>query len=347
MNQWFKDSEVFFENIENNFIVGANIQKGVEEFKVIPNSIVIFGIDEINSDATRREFYKTSFPFEKVSIFDLGNIRNKNPEFINQAISQFKNDKINLVILGSDSNICENIVKNSPENVSDVAFVEKSGNLFFQDSLQQYFITSPNILKAGLISYQTHLLNPKILEIKKFNNSIRLGKLRNDFKELEPVLRNVDFLVFNLDSIRYSEVPGVPNTSPSGLTSEEASQIMKYLGLNNQQNYINFVGFDTKYDFHKQGAMLISQLIWYYIEGVDQQIFENIDDPNSIVTFVVELQDYNLSLQFIQSKKTGRWWVQIPEYENEPSYFVACSQEDFDKAKKNELSHRIFNELGF
>ncbi|HHH53355.1 MAG TPA: hypothetical protein ENK91_06830, partial [Bacteroidetes bacterium] len=158
MNQWFKDSEVFFENIENNFIVGANIQKGVEEFKVIPNSIVIFGIDEINSDATRREFYKTSFPFEKVSIFDLGNIRNKNPEFINQAISQFKNDKINLVILGSDSNICENIVKNSPENVSDVAFVEKSGNLFFQDSLQQYFITSPNILKAGLISYQTHLL---------------------------------------------------------------------------------------------------------------------------------------------------------------------------------------------
>ena len=305
------------------------------------------GIDEVNSDATRREFYKTSFPFVKITIFDLGNIRNKNSEFINQAISQLITEKVNLVILGAENDLSETIIKNSQEHISNVAFVEKSGNLFFKDILQQYFTTSHNIIKAGLIGYQSHLLNPKILDLKKFNTSIRLGKLRNDFKELEPVLRNVDFIAFNLDSIRYSEVPGIPNTSPSGLTSEEACQIMRYTGLNNQQNIIDFVGFDTKYDFHKQGAMLISQLIWYYIEGVDQQIYENIDDPNSITTFVVDLQDYNLSLTFIQSNKSGRWWVQIPEYGDEPSYFIACSQEDFDKAKNNELSQRIFNELGF
>jgi formiminoglutamase len=91
--------------------------------------------------------------------------------------------------------------------------------------------------------------------------------------------------------------------------------------------------------------MIISQMIWYYLEGLDQRIIEDVNNTSYIQTFMVELSDYNLSLKFLQSKKTGRWWVEIPLNEDKESYFMPCSEEDFDKARNNDLSYRIFNEL--
>ena len=348
MNTWFKDSEMFFQTFENKHSLGYQIQKGADSFIPTENNIVIFGLDEVISDSIRKELFKTSFPFSNIALYDLGNIRNSNPEFIIQALNQFESEKSNILILGSNIESFELQLKALTQKISNIAFLEKSGDLFFSTTIQDYILNSTNISKAGLIGYQTHLLNPEKLKHKKFNNSIRLGKFRNNYKDVEPVLRNVDTLLFNMDSIRYSEVPGIKNTTPSGLTSEEACQIMKYTGLNNELNILNFIGFEPKYDFHNQGAMLISQLIWYYIEGVDQQIMENISDKQSMISIVVDLNDYNMSLNFIQSKKTGRWWVEIPNPEEKnTSYFIACSEEDYNKATRNELSNRIFNELSF
>ncbi len=347
MNNWFKDSDIFFEEFENKFSLGYQIQKGAESYVSIENSIVLIGLDQIISDSIRKELYKTSFPFQNIALTDLGNIRNTSPEFIIQALKQFDSENSNLLILGSNIDTFELQLKTMEQKISNIAFVEKSGDIFFNKNIQEQILNSPNISKAGLIAYQTHLLNPEKLNNKKFNNSIRLGKYRNNYQDIEPVLRNIDTLLFNMDSIRYSEVPGIKNTTPSGLTSEEACQIMKYTGLNNKYNIMNFIGYEPKYDFHSQGAMMISQLIWYYIEGVDQQVMENISDRNSMISIVVDLSDYNLSLSFIQSKKTGRWWVEIPNPEDNTSYHIACSEDDYNKATRNELSNRIFNELSF
>jgi len=345
MNNWFKDSEIFFEAFENKFSLGYQIQKGADSYVHTENGIVILGLNEIISDSIRKELYKTSFPFQNIALTDLGNIKNTNPEFIIQALKQFESEKTNILILGSDTETFELQLKTIVQRISNIAFVEKSGELFFNKNIHDQLLNSQNIIKAGLIAYQTHLLNPEKLSNKKFSNSIRLGKYRNGYKDIEPLLRNIDTLLFNMDSIRYSEVPGIKNTSPSGLTSEEACQIMKYTGLNTEFNILNFIGYEPKYDFHSQGAMMISQLIWYYIEGIDHQVQENIADKNSMISIVVDLNDYNLSLNFLQSKKTGRWWVEIPDPENSTSYHIACSEDDYDKATKNELSGRIFNEL--
>ena len=347
MNNWFKDSELFYETFENKYSLGYQIQKGADNYVHTENNIIILGLDPIISDSVRKELYKTSFPFQNIALTDLGNIRNINPEFIIQALKQLESENSNILILGSNVESFELQLRSMEQKISNIAFVEKSGSLFFSEKIQEQVVNSPNISKAGLIAYQTHLLNPEKLNNKKFNNSIRLGKYRNNYKDIEPILRNIDTLMFNMDSIRYSEVPGIKNTTPSGLTSEEACQIMKYTGLNNKYNILDFIGYEPKYDFHSQGAMMLSQLIWYYIEGVDQQVMENISDKNSMISIVVDLSDYNLSLNFIQSKKTGRWWVEIPDPENNTSYHISCSEDDYEKATRNELSNRIFNELSF
>ncbi len=347
MNNRFKDSEVFYESFENEFSLGTQIQKGADNYLVTEKNILILGVESIAADSIRRELYKTSFPFQNISLTDLGNIRNTSPEFIVQTLSHIKSENSNLIILGSNENIVELLIKSLVQKISNIAFIEKSGSIFFKEAIFEHLIKSSNIIKSGLIAYQSHLVHAAKMNNKKFSNSIRLGKYRNDYKEIEPVLRNIDTLVFNMDSIRYSEIPGIPNTSPSGLTSEDACQIMKYTGLNTELNLLNFIGYEPKYDFHSQGAMMISQLIWYYIEGVEQQVQESLENPKFIVPIVVELNDYDISLHFIQSKKTGRWWVQIPSIENNPAYFIPCSEEDYNKATRNELSGRIFNELSF
>ena len=38
---------------------------------------------------------------------------------------------------------------------------------------------------------------------------------------------------------------------------------------------------------------------------------------------------------FLQSKKTGRWWMQLPE-----GNFIACSHQDYLTASQNEIPER-------
>ena len=345
MKNWFKDSEVFFENYGDKSLIGNQIHKSPENIMTTGNSAVLIGIDSTIADSIRRELYKTSFAFNNIYLADLGNVRNNSPEFILPILQEFLMQNINIIILGSNKQQFDSQLKAFENNFLNIGFIEKAGDIIFDKDTQSLIKNSNSIHKAKLLGYQTHLLNNEKLTDALYSHSMRLGQYRNNYREIEPVLRDVDLLMFNMDSIRYSEVPGIKNTSPSGLTSEEACQILKYLGLNTKINIIDIIGYDQKFDFHNQGAMMVSQLIWYYLDGIDQQISDDIFDTSSMSNYVVELNDYDFSLNFFQSKKTGRWWIEVPNSNDKPSYYLPCSQEDYNKATKNEISNRIFNEL--
>ena len=346
MENWFKEPEIFFEEFSDKFTLGYQIHKGPQDILPATNTCVLIGIDERISNSIRKELYKTSFPFDNIYLADLGNLRNTNPEFSIAVLNDLLSKEVNVIVLGMDDSHITTQLRSLQKFIHNVAFIEKAGEFFLSDNIQKLLTSEDNIDRAKLIGYQTHLLNPEKLNHKKFNQSLRLGKFRNNYKEAEPILRDVEWSFFNMDSIRYSEVPGIKNTSPSGLTSEESCQIMKYLGLNSENNLINIYGYDPKFDFHGQGAMMVSQLIWYYLEGLDQMIIDNIEDKSFISTYVVELADYDTSLIFYRSKKTGRWWVEIPAIGDSSSFLLPCSLQDYEKATKNELSYRIFSELG-
>lgn len=346
MEKWLKDSDVFFEDFEDKFSLGYQIHKRPEAIIPAAKSCVIIGIDSMISDSIRRELYKTSYPFDNIYLADLGNLVNHDPKYFIALLKGMLSKNINVILLGLETSHIAVQLKSLQDYTGNIAFIEKAGDIFFSPEIQDIFFNRDHILKAKLIGYQTHLLNPDKLKHKMFNQSLRLGKFRNNYREAEPVLRNVEWALFNMDSIRYSEVPGIKNTSPSGLTSEESCQIMKYLGINNKTNIVNIYGYNPKYDFHGQGAMMVSQLIWYYLEGLEQQIFDNVEDKKSINTYIVDLEDYNISLDFHQSRKTGRWWVKIPVPGTGNHYVLPCSEDDYDKATKGELSYRLFSELG-
>ncbi len=345
MRVHFEESKIFSLEFFDEFSFGKEINKTSDDFVISQNSVFILGFETIVADAIRSELYKTSYSFQNLNITDIGNLKNTNIESLQEVILKFRNQKCNLIILGLNSDKILDLLKFWNDSFSNVAFIEKKGDIFFNHDIRNYLDNSININKSKLLCYQTHLLHNKHLEGLKVNQSMRLGEFRNDFRAIEPLLRDADFTFFNLDSIRYSEIPGIKNTTPSGLTSEEACQIMKYVGLNSKYNKIGFIGYDSKFDFHNQGAMLISQMIWYYLEGLDQKVNEDIENSGSVQYFMVEMSDYNLTLKFIQSKKTGRWWVEIPSEHENQNYILPCSEEDFLKASNNELTYRVFSEL--
>jgi hypothetical protein len=75
-------------------------------------------------------------------------------------------------------------------------------------------------------------------------------------------------------------------------------------------------------------------MIWYFIDGKHRSLIEaplsQIDSFNEYHTAFNEVDTV-----FLQSKKTGRWWMKLP---NEK--FIACSEDDYHLATKNEIPER-------
>ena len=81
-------------------------------------------------------------------------------------------------------------------------------------------------------------------------------------------------------------------------------------------------------------ALQIAQMVWYFIDGKSRSYHE---------TEMSERQNFNeyhtafaeVDTIFIQSKKTGRWWMQLPNKK-----LIACSYNDYLFASKNEIPER-------
>jgi hypothetical protein len=92
--------------------------------------------------------------------------------------------------------------------------------------------------------------------------------------------------------------------------------------------------------------MLISQMLWYFIEGFNCRVqddnFESTKDFNKY-TVLVEGQE----LVFFKSLKTGRWWIQTPflsfsNTKNKKYSLLACMHEDYEQAIKGNIPERWY-----
>ena len=62
-------------------------------------------------------------------------------------------------------------------------------------------------------------------------DSHRLGIIRSNSSEMEPVLRNTNLFAMDMSAVRYADAPGCANASPNGLNGEDACQLAYYAGL--------------------------------------------------------------------------------------------------------------------
>ena len=92
--------------------------------------------------------------------------------------------------------------------------------------------------------------------------------------------------------------------------------------------------------------MLIAQIVWYFIEGVNCRIKDDdFGDENSHQKFNVLIDDEELV--FYKSIKTGRWWIEIPflpDVNNKLKNhtLLPCMHEDYVEASQGKLPERWY-----
>ncbi|MFM8254965.1 MAG: arginase, partial [Bacteroidota bacterium] len=121
---------------------------------------------------------------------------------------------------------------------------------------------------------------------------------------------------------------------PNGFNGEESCQLMRYAGLSPNLTSVGIYGFIPEHDRDELTAKQIGHMLWYFIDGRSRGRREaHIDEKDAFNEYHTAFAEVETT--FLQSKKTGRWWMQLPDKK-----FIACSYKDYLLASSNEIPER-------
>ena len=320
------------------------------------------GMDEI-----REKLYKLKLHQSPVSVVDFGNLRPGNTiddtyAAISVIVSELIPLKIIPVIIGGSHDLTYGHYSayKRLEQIINIVSIDSKFDLGQPDDelnsetfLGKIILEQPNYLfNFSNIGYQTYFVGTEGVELMKklFFDTFRLGQVRGDIQETEPIVRNADMLTVDISSIRQSDAPGHVNASPNGFYGEEICQIMLYSGVSDKVSGIGFYEYNPTYDRNGQTAHLIAQMLWFFIEGVsNRKIDTPSSNPSSYITYRVAVKNVVQELIFIKSTKTDRWWLKLPMEAGKNRYIshhlVPCSYRDYQQACNDEMPDRLWNAL--
>jgi formiminoglutamase len=147
---------------------------------------------------------------------------------------------------------------------------------------------------------------------------------------------------FDMGAIRAADACGNINAGPNGFYGEDACRIVRYAGMNDKLTSIGFYEFNPAYDRNGQTAMLLAQMIWYFLDGFYSRKQDFPLTPKSqYMIYRTSLKDGSGEMNFVKSKKSDRWWMQVPYptgiSKNERFHLVPCRYEDYNTAVNGEM----------
>ena len=200
----------------------------------------------------------------------------------------------------------------------------------------------------GYQSYFVSSIANDMLQAMNFD-TIRLGELKANFNEAEPIMRNTDFLSFDISAIQHAYAGANVYSSPNGLNGEDVCKIMRYAGVSDKITAVGLFEYNQDLDVNNQTAYLLSEMLWYFVDGY--KIRKNELNPNmkDCTKYTVAFEDGKNEITFYKSQSSGRWWIGVPfrkegvkELQN---YYVACSYRDYEIANQGEIPDRWLKTL--
>ncbi len=211
--------------------------------------------------------------------------------------------------------------------------------------LSKIFLHQPNYLfNFSNIGYQTYFINQDSLKVmdKLYFDVHRLGEFLQDIALTEPIIRNANMLSFDMGAIRSSDCKANANTSPNGFYGEDACKITRYAGMNDKLTSIGFYEFNPAFDSNAQTALLLAQMVWYFIDGFYNRKKDFPLTPKSqYLIYRASLKDGLGEMTFVKSKRSDRWWMKVPypnaTSKNERYHLVPCRYEDYSTAVNGDM----------
>jgi arginase family enzyme len=204
-----------------------------------------------------------------------------------------------------------------------------------------------NLFNYSTLGYQTYFNSQEEIDLmnKLYFESYRLGEISKNIALAEPVMRDANIVSLDLKSIRSAEVSTNQKHSPNGFDGKEICAISRYAGISNKVSSFGIYEYKPSKD-DDATSMLIAQIIWYFIEGVNCRIKDdNFEEVNSYQKFIVLVEDEELT--FFKSNKTGRWWIEIPFLPNvnnklKRHTLLPCMHDDYNAACSGKIPERWY-----
>ncbi len=320
-----------------------------------------FGCSEAPLEVMKQLFQLKQGGFKIETAF-LGNL--KPGESLNDtyvALSEIiatliKKDIIPLILGGSQDLTYAQYTayKNLEQTVNIVSIDSKFdlGNIEEEISSDSYLgkiiLHQPSFLfNYSNIGYQSYYVGAEATAFmdRLYFDTYRVGQVRASIDETEPIIRNADMLTFDLGSVRHSDAPGNKHVSPNGFYGEEVCQIMRYAGLSDKLSCVGFYELNPTIDRYGQSSALVAQMIWYFLEGVFNRKNDlPLKSKSNFIRYTVNIRNSGHELIFYKSKKTDRWWMEVPYHDNNSKYkrhhLVPCSYHDYVTACDEEIPER-------
>ena len=313
-------------------------------------------------DEIRSQFYRLYRWEKEVKIVDMGNlILGKTVEDTYQVMSDIiayliENKIIPIVLGGSNDLAYANYrAYEKLEQVVNIVAVDSRFDLGSEEAeirsdryLNRIILQQPNyLLNYSNIGYQTYMNSPESIELMNqlFFETYRVGTMRKDMEEIEPIVRNAEMMSIDISAVRRADAPGNPNASANGFYGEEICQVARFAGVSDKLSSFGIYEYDPTLDTSFQTAQLIGHILWYFVEGyIHRQGDTSFKDKNMYNRYSVAVSESVDEMEFYCSKKTGRWWVIVPviniKKDIEQKYFLPCSRKDYEIACKDKISER-------
>ncbi|WP_342647172.1 formimidoylglutamase [Mucilaginibacter sp. CSA2-8R] len=358
--------------------LGHKIETYTEHFPDLEDDkpdLVIFGVQDdrnaignpgcaLGPDYVREKLYRLHQGGYNTKIYDLGNIKqgatvNDTYFAVKTVINSLVKQDVVAVILGGGQDLTyaqylayedmeqkvDLTVIDSHFDLNEQADMEDDDSTDSRSYLNKIFLYEPNYLfNFSNLGYQTYFISQDSLRVMDnlFFDVHRLGELMGNIGITEPVIRNANIISFDMGAIRSSDAMGNANATPNGFYGEEACQMCRYAGFNDKLSSIGFYEFNPAYDSNGQTATLLAEMVWYFIDGFYNRKKDFPLQPKSqYLVYKTTLKHEEHEIVFVKSKKSDRWWMQVPYPTNgslnERYHLVPCRYEDYTTAIDGEM----------
>lgn len=305
-------------------------------------------------DEIRRSFYTLYRWNKSVRIIDMGNLKVGNNvedtySVLSDIIADMLAHNVIPILLGGSNDLAfanyrayEKLEKVVNLVAIDPRFDlgEETDPMRSDAYLNKIVLQQPNyLMNYANIGYQTYMNSPastKLMEDLYFE-VYRVGTMRKNMEEIEPLVRNADMVSLDIAAVRRPDAPGCPHNSSNGFYGEEICQIAKYAGVSNKLTSFGIFEFDPTLDYSGQTSQLIGHIIWYFVEGyLHRQKDSDFSNKQLFRQYSIAVSGAFDEMVFYCSNETNRWWMVVPIMAADSSitqkYYLPCSERDYNLA---------------
>jgi hypothetical protein len=247
-----------------------------------------------------------------------------------------------VVLCGEKLPTFKNIIN---QECYSAALVSAGSSAGADDYILNHILNDNRVTEFSHIGYQTYRYNPDHLKLVHERNfeEIRLGLLRGNLSNSEPMFRTKEHIFIDLNSVRASDFPHNIFKSPNGLYAEEICQLARYSGMGQKVKNIYLFGYPSASKQDPVSATLAAEVTWHIAEAISSSIYE---DPGNSATEdlflrkIVSMGQEGQDIVFVTSSSSGRWWMEIPEVKTGNNQFIPCSYSDYATACSGEIPLR-------